>query len=117
MTMLVIGIVLIMVLFPIWPFSVKYGLWLISLWLLVALVGIIVFRLLLFCVCVIFNYHVWIFPNLFYATGILDSFLPVVEVSKGQRSWFDVCVRLLGFSLFALLCLHIYLNPTFLEGK
>jgi translocation protein SEC62 len=78
MTILVILLVLGVVLFPIWPFSVKYGLWLVSLCLLVFLVGIIVIRLILFLILAIFNVHFWIFPNLFYATGIFDSFIPVI---------------------------------------
>ena len=113
--MLVILAVLMVVLFPIWPFSVKYGLWLISLVLLVILVGIIVFRLVLYVVCVIFNYHVWMFPNLFYATGLMDSFIPVFEVAKGDRSWFNIFIRLFGISIFILFCLHVYLNPTFFD--
>lgn len=115
MTILVILLILGLVMFPIWPFSIKYGIWLVSLVLLVVLVGIIVLRLLVYIVFAIFNYHIWIFPDLFYSNGILDSFLPVVQVTKGDGTWFNVFVRLFCLSSFCLLSLHIYLNPTFLE--
>ena len=117
MTILIIALVFIMVLFPIWPFTIKYGLWLVSLVLLIFLVGAIVVRLIVFCICIIFNYHIWIFPNLFYSNGILDSFLPFVEVAKGDKSWFNLFVRLFGISTFILVSTHIYLNPTFLDGN
>lgn len=107
--------VLLIVLFPIWPFTVKYALWLVSLVLLVILCGIILIRLLVFLICIIFNYHVWIFPNLFFATGILDSFIPIIEVAKGDRTWFSIFIRLFGISVFVLLSLHIYMNPTFFD--
>lgn len=117
MTILIIALVLLLVLFPIWPFTVKYALWLVSLVLLVTLTGIIVLRLIIFLICIIFNYHIWIFPNLFFATGILDSFIPIIEIAKGDRSWFNLFVRLFGISVFLLLSLHVYLNPTFLDGN
>lgn len=115
MTIMVILGVLLIVLFPIWPFTVKYALWLVSLVLLVILCGIILIRLLVFLICIIFNYHVWIFPNLFFATGILDSFIPIIEVAKGDRTWFSIFIRLFGISVFVLLSLHIYMNPTFFD--
>jgi translocation protein SEC62 len=117
MTILLICLVLGVVLFPIWPYEVKYGIWLISLFLLVVMVGIIVIRLVIFLLLAIFNYNIWIFPNLFYSNGILDSFIPVIEVSKGDRSWFNMFIRLFALSVFILLSVHVYLNPTFIDGK
>ena len=117
MTILVITGVLVLVLFPIWPFTVKYILWLISLVLLVILVGIIIVRLIVFLLSSVFNYNVWIFPNLFFANGLLDSFIPVIEISKGDKSWLDLFIRLFAISFFLLLSTHIYLNPTFFDGN
>lgn len=115
MTILVISLVLAAVLFPIWPYSVKYGIWLVSLALLVIMVGIIIVRLIVYLLISIFNYHIWIFPNLFYSNGILDSFIPVVQITKGDSSWFNLFLRLFAISAFILLSVHIYLNPTFLD--
>lgn len=116
MTILVIGLILAMVLFPIWPFSVKYGIWWVSLALLVLMVGIIVIRLAIYVFFSIFNYHIWLFPDLFYATGILESFIPVFQINKGDSSWFSLFLRMFAVSSFILLSVHIYLNPTFIQG-
>ena len=117
MTILIIITVLALVMFPIWPYELKYGIWWVSLVLLIVLVGIIVIRLLVFLVFAIFNYHIWIFPNLFYSTGFFDSFIPVLEIIKGEKSWYSLFVRLSAIGIFLTLATHIYLNPTFLDGK
>jgi hypothetical protein len=104
------------VLFPIWPYELKYGISLVSFVILIILVGVIVVRLVVYLLLVIFNYHVWIFPNFLGSTGFLDSFLPVIEVTKGDKSWFNVFIRLFAISSFILFVLHAYLNPTFIDG-
>ena len=75
---LVIGIVMALVLFPVWPYVVKYGIWLISLYLLVFLVGLIALRLVIYLICVVMGFNVWIFPNLLGEYGIIDSFKPII---------------------------------------
>ena len=70
--------VLLVVLFPIWPFSVKYAIWLISLYLLIFLVGLLVLRLVIYIVCVIIGVDVWILPNLLGDCGFFDSFKPFI---------------------------------------
>jgi translocation protein SEC62 len=109
--------ILMLVMFPIWPYEVKYGIWLVSLVLLIILVGIIVIRLVVYLVIVVFNYHIWIFPNFLNSTGFWDSFIPFIEVSKGDKSWLNVFIRLFAISSFILLVLHVYLNPTFIDGN
>lgn len=78
LTIMAIVGVLALVLFPIWPFELKYGIWLVSLVLLVALVGIIVVRLVVYLLIVVFDYHVWILPNFLNSSGFWDSFVPVI---------------------------------------
>lgn len=68
---------LALVLFPVWPFSVKYAIWLISLYLLVILLGLLVVRLVIYLLCVVVGFNVWIFPNLLGDYGFLDSFRPI----------------------------------------
>lgn len=111
----IISAVLILVLFPVWPYEVKYIIWLVSLVLLVVLVGIIVLRLALFLLCVIFGYQIWIFPNLLSAPGFWESFIPIIEYSRTDRSWFDIFLRL--FALFACIALacQLYLNPNLIN--
>ena len=116
MTIIIILGILTLVMFPIWPYEVKYGVWLVSLILLIIMVGLIVIRLIVYLLVVGFNYHVWIFPNLLNSPGFLESFIPVIEISKGDKSWFNVFIRLFAISSFMLLVLHTYLNPTFIDG-
>jgi len=104
-------------LFPIWPYELKYGIWLVSLFLLILIVGIIFIRLAVYLLIVGFNYHVWIFPNFLNSTGFWDSFIPVLEIVKGNKSWFNMFIRLFAISSFLLLATHIYLNPNFLDCK
>lgn len=69
---------LALVLFPVWPFSVKYAIWLISLYLLIFLVGLLVLRLVIYLLCVIAGFNVWILPNLLGDYGFIDSFKPII---------------------------------------
>jgi len=76
MISIVVG-VLALVLFPVWPFSVKYAIWLISLYLLIILVGLLLFRLVIYLICVAAGFNVWIFPNLLGDYGFVESFKPM----------------------------------------
>jgi translocation protein SEC62 len=76
MISIVVG-VLALVLFPVWPFSVKYAIWLISLYLLIILVGLLLFRLVIYLICVAAGFNVWIFPNLLGDYGFVESFKPI----------------------------------------
>ena len=66
-----IAIVMLLVLFPVWPYAFKYAIWLVSLYLLIFLVGLLVFRLAIYVVCVILGFNVWIFPNMLGDYGFL----------------------------------------------
>jgi len=68
------------VLFPLWPYSLKYAVWLIALYLLCAIVGLIIIRLIVYLFCSIFGISFWILPNFFGDYGFLDSFVPVISV-------------------------------------
>ena len=74
---LIIG-VLALVLFPVWPFSVKYIIWLVSLYLLIFLVGLLAIRLVIYVICVVAGFNVWILPNLLGDYGFIDSFKPFI---------------------------------------
>ena len=72
----VIAGVMALVLFPVWPYALKYAIWLISLYLLIFLVGLIVLRLVVYLICVVLGFNVWIFPNMLGDYGFIDSFKP-----------------------------------------
>jgi translocation protein SEC62 len=74
--------VLLLVLFPVWPYMLKYVIWLISLYLLVALVGLLVFRFCVYVLCVAAGFDVWIFPNLLGDYGVIESFYPIIHAER-----------------------------------
>lgn len=77
-------IVLIMilagVLFPLWPYSLKYALWIVSMVILVFLVSIILIRLVLYVFLASFGISFWLFPNLFGDYGVLESLRPICSI-------------------------------------
>lgn len=79
---LLIGMVLAFVLFPLWPMSLRVGIWYLSLasmGLVIALFGIAIIRLIIFAITFIFPWTrpgIWMFPNFFADVGIIDSFIP-----------------------------------------
>jgi hypothetical protein len=54
-----------LVLFPLWPYELKYVLWLVSYYMTIALVGVIVLRWIVYLLFAIFGASLWIFPRLF----------------------------------------------------
>ncbi|KAI7849655.1 translocation protein Sec62-domain-containing protein, partial [Circinella umbellata] len=77
---LLVVTVLAAVLFPLWPESLRLGVWYLSvgvLGLLGVFFGIAIVRLILYIITiVILPRGIWIFPNLFEDVGIIDSFIP-----------------------------------------
>lgn len=59
--LLVVGVVL----FPLWPYELKYFLWLLSYYSTIALVGLIILRWTAYILFSIFGASFWIFPRLF----------------------------------------------------
>jgi hypothetical protein len=107
---------LLLVLFPIWPFTVKYAIWLISLVLLIAIVSLILVRYAVYLVSVAAGFRVWIFPNLFGDNGVWESFVPVVEATRWERGRWKMAIRIGVLILLVLYGARMYLDPTFLEG-
>jgi translocation protein SEC62 len=69
------------VLFPLWPFQLRLGVWYLSIGLLcliLLLFAVAIVRLILFVVTVFaVPPGLWLFPNLFEDVGFFDSFKPV----------------------------------------
>ncbi|KAI9138306.1 translocation protein Sec62 [Paraphysoderma sedebokerense] len=81
-SILLVVIVLAGVMFPLWPDSLRQGVWYLSmgsLGLLGLLMVIAVIRLIVFLLTVVVGKGIWIFPNLFADVGIIDSFKPAWE--------------------------------------
>lgn len=78
------GMILLMlagVMFPLWPTSMRVGVWYLSvgmLGLIGAFFGLAIVRLILWCITVLtVKPGIWIFPNLFEDVGFVDSFIPL----------------------------------------
>ena len=70
------------VLFPLWPYSLKYSLWILSVALLVVLVSVILLRLVLYVIMASFGVSFWLLPNLFGDYGLMDSLRPVYSLTR-----------------------------------
>lgn len=108
---LIIGVILL-ILFPMWPYSVKLGVFYVSFYLLVTLVGIIIVRIILWGFMFIWGYDLWIFPNLFDdSKNPLNSFLPPLYFAVSEPA--DAVmytVRGVFAVLFFGCCFLVYIN-------
>ena len=69
------------VMFPLWPLSMRIGVWYLSMFVL-ALFGLLmviaVIRLIIWAITiVVVPPGIWIFPNLFADVGVIESFIPL----------------------------------------
>jgi len=75
-----VAIILAGVMFPLWPTSLRIGVWYLSMAMLgvIALFfGLAIFRLIFYILTwVTVKPGIWIFPNLFADVGFVDSFIP-----------------------------------------
>lgn len=84
--LVVIGAIVIC-LFPLWPPSLRKGVYYLSIaaaGFLVFLLGLVVIRFLLFCsiwICTGGKHHFWFLPNLTEDVGFVASFMPLYKVS------------------------------------
>jgi len=74
--------ILCLVLFPVWPYELKYAVWLISLYLLIFIVGLLLLRLAIYAIASLFGVSLWLFPNLLADSSFFASFKPIVECSR-----------------------------------
>lgn len=109
--------VIVLVLFPLWPYEVKYYLWKLSLWLLIAICILIAVRLAVYLFMAIFGVSFWIFPRFFDNCSTIESFQPVISVSRWQGSnIYGVLTRVLILLLFVYYGFHIYQDPNMIKG-
>lgn len=88
---LVLLAVVAVVLFPLWPYTLRRGVWYLSmgaLGLLAAFFGLAIVRLIIYLATIVsLRPGIWIYPNLFEDVGFFDSFKPA-------WAWVDVCTLL-----------------------
>lgn len=61
---LILLTIFLICLYPIWPYSVKFGIFKLTLYLLVFFVILLVVRLIVYIISRLFGYSFWILPNL-----------------------------------------------------
>lgn len=105
-----------MVLFPLWPYSVKYAIWIVSLYSLTALFSLVVIRIIFYMIFAVFGFSFWIFPNLFGDCTILESFKPFISMSRWDTNIFSIICRVVALSIVGYYGYHIYLDPTIITG-
>lgn len=99
--LLVVGAILLC-LFPLWPASMRKGVYYLSIaaaGFLTFILGLVVLRFIVFCFVWALTgskYHFWLFPNLTEDVGFFASFWPIYMVS-GERVCF-LLTCLVGFS-------------------
>lgn len=72
-----------MCMYPIWPASIKTGIWYVSVTLLIFLFVLFTVRLVVYVTFWAGGFEFWILPNFFDEDlGVLESFLPVYSFSK-----------------------------------
>jgi translocation protein SEC62 len=82
------------VMFPLWPYTLRRGVWYLSmacLGLLGLFFGLAIVRLIIFAITIVAGPApgIWIFPNLFEDVGFFDSFKPT-------WAWREVCWYLIA---------------------
>jgi translocation protein SEC62 len=114
---LILLCIIALVLIPLWPYEVKYFMWIVSYYVSMFFVGIIIARLVLYLFISIFGVSFWLFPRLFDNCDTIDSFIPVVSFTKWEgSSIYNIITRLIILSIFCYYGFHIYNDPTIIDG-
>jgi hypothetical protein len=103
-------------LFPLWPFKLKYYMWLVSLTIFVALIVILLLRTVLYVVLSTFGVSFWIFPNLMGNCGLVDSFRPLYSTEKWEKDRYSNIMRIIAGLVLAYYLHSMYVEPDFYMG-
>ena len=80
---MILAVVFMICLYPIWPFAFKYAVFKLSLYLMIALLGLFVVRLGCYIIVRLFGWSFWILPNLDDENlSFLASFKPLYSIEK-----------------------------------
>lgn len=91
----VVGLIFFFMLFKVWPEWLRLGVYYVTWYLLVALIGTAILRYILWFVIFHLGVDFWLFPNYFIdSDNILDAFRPVLDVER-REDMFDIRMGLL----------------------
>jgi translocation protein SEC62 len=107
----IIGGILAICLFPVWPIWVKIGLLYLSVTLLYTILGTIVSRLVLYIFFKMFGIEFWLLPNLFADAGPLESLSPLFYAERSEEGKVGWLIRVIIMVTVGLLALRIYHDP------
>lgn len=113
---LIIFLILMYTLMPVWPYSVKVGLWWVSFVLLCVILGIYAVRLIVYIFCFIFGYDVWLLPDMDdNKLGFFESFYRVISVEKRNEKWYTIAIRVCLAIFTGYVGYKIYKNPSIVD--
>lgn len=102
-------------LFKVWPEWLRLGVWYISWYFLVALIGTAILRVIVWFIIFHIGVDFWIFPN-YWADedSILDSFRPVLSVEKREDifDWKMLIIRCISAVAILNGCQEFIRDPT-----
>ena len=99
---ILIVVVIVLMCFRLWPMWLKKGIWYISFYLLVFLIGAAFVRLILWGILYHFGLEFWLFPNYFVdSNDPRDSFLPLwsFEIREDMFDYRSIIFRMISGSL------------------
>lgn len=113
----ILGIIFTILLYPIWPFYLKFAVFKVSLYLLVFLVGLLVVRLIVYIISRLLGCSFWILPNILDDTrGLVGYFVPLYSYYKYSDGWVEIVLRIVGFFGVIFIIYFLYQNPEYIYG-
>lgn len=116
---LIIGVLIAIgfMLFSLWPLWLKIGIWYLSFYTLIVLVGFILLRLFVWLFLFHFGLDFWIFPNFFIdSSDIMDSFRPMLSFERRQDDMKMMLLRLLSAVSLIFLVIQLAKEPENLDS-
>ena len=108
--------VLVYALLPIWPYHMKVIVWWVSYIMIIIILSIYIIRLVVYLLCYIFGYEVWIFPDIQdNKLGFFESFYRVITAEKRNESWITILIRLTIAITTGYIAFSVYMNPALID--
>jgi hypothetical protein len=114
-TVMIVLAVLLVATFQAWPDSMRYVVWLLSLWLIIGIIGLSTVRLLSYLVMKVAGYDFWIFPNMYMDTSVIESFKPVFYFRKSDRDYLEYAFRVVCLGVVAYIGYELYYQERLAE--
>jgi len=99
------------VMFPAWPRPVKVGVWYVSVTFLIALLGTIVLRLVVWFLLWLLGFDCWIMPNIFREDiPFWETVRPLITFERAEGG--QLLYRFAALALSAATCYWVWQQPT-----